>query len=51
MIIDATCASAQILYPQDVSLLNKARECSEKAIDELHVKRQAKVAHLLKKSV
>lgn len=38
MIVDATCAPSQISYPQDVSLLNKARECSEKIIDELHVK-------------
>ena len=38
MIVDATCAPSQITYPQDVSLLNKARECSEKNIDELHEK-------------
>ena len=38
MIVDATCAPSQISFPQDVSLLNKARECSEKIIDELHVK-------------
>ena len=35
MIVDATCAPSQISYPQDVSLLNKARECSEKIIDIL----------------
>ena len=33
MIVDATCAPSQISYPQDVSLLNKARECSEKIIE------------------
>lgn len=38
MIVDATCAPSQITYPQDVSLLNKARESSEKIIDELHEK-------------
>lgn len=38
MIVDATCALSQISYPQDVSLLNKARECSEKIIDELQHK-------------
>ena len=38
MIVDATCAPSQISYPQDVSLLNKARECNEKIINELHVK-------------
>ena len=31
MIVDATCAPAQITYPQDVSLLNKARVSSEKS--------------------
>lgn len=38
MIVDATCAPSQISYPQDVSLLNDARECTEKIIDELHEK-------------
>lgn len=36
MIIDATCAPSQIAYPQDTSLLNEARETTEKIIDELH---------------
>jgi IS5 family transposase len=36
MIIDATCAPSNIKYPQDVSLLNEARESAEKIIDELH---------------
>lgn len=36
MIVDATCAPAQIRYPQDVSLLNEAREHAEKLIDLLH---------------
>ena len=49
MIVDATCTPSQISYPQDVSLLNKARECSEKIIDELHEKRKAKTAHLSQK--
>jgi len=36
MIIDATCAPSNIKYPQDTSLLNEARECAEKIIDELY---------------
>jgi IS5 family transposase len=36
MIVDATCAPSNISYPQDASLLNEARENSEKLLDELH---------------
>lgn len=36
MIVDATCASSNIRYPQDTTLLNEARECAEKIIDALH---------------
>lgn len=36
MIIDATCAPANIKYPQDTELLNEARENTEKIIDKLH---------------
>lgn len=36
LIVDATCAPANIKYPQDASLLNQARESSEKLIDSLH---------------
>ena len=36
MIVDATCAPSQIRYPQDVSLLNEARENAEKLVDLLH---------------
>ena len=36
MIVDATCAPSQIRYPQDVSLLNEARENAEKFVDLLH---------------
>lgn len=36
MIVDATCAPSNIRYPQDVSLLNEARENAEKMIDCLH---------------
>ena len=50
MIVDATCAPSQISYPQDVSLLNKARECSEKIIDELHVKGEQKPRTYRKKA-
>ena len=50
MIVDATCAPSQISYPQDISLLNKARECSEKIIDELHVKGEQKPRTYRKKA-
>lgn len=50
MIVDATCAPSQITYPQDVSLLNKARECSEKIIDELHVRGEEKPRTYRKKA-
>ena len=36
MIVDATCAPSNIRYPQDVSLLNEAREKAEKLLDSLH---------------
>ncbi len=36
MIVDATCAPSHIRYPQDASLLNEARENTEKLLDELH---------------
>lgn len=36
LIVDATCAPSNIRYPQDVSLLNEARENAEKLLDILH---------------
>ena len=36
MIVDATCAPSHIRYPQDASLLNEARENTEKILDVLH---------------
>lgn len=42
MIIDATCAPSNIKYPQDMTLLNEARECAEKIIDALHAPGEAK---------
>jgi len=36
LIIDATCAPADIRYPTDVSLLNEAREKTDEIIDTLH---------------
>ena len=36
MMVDATCAPSNIRYPQDVSLLNEARENAEKLLDVLH---------------
>ena len=36
LILDATCAPADIHFPTDVGILNDAREMSEKLIDELY---------------
>ena len=36
LIVDATCAPADIRYPTDVSLLNEAREKTEELIDKFH---------------
>ena len=36
LLVDATCAPADITYPTDLKLLNTAREKSEQIIDELH---------------
>lgn len=33
LIVDATCAPADIAYPTDIGLLNEAREKTEKIID------------------
>ena len=35
MVLDATCAPADIRYPGDLSLLNEARENTEKMIETL----------------
>lgn len=42
MILDATCAPANIKYPQDTELLNEARENTEKIIDKLHNSKNGK---------
>lgn len=39
--VDATCTPADITYPTDIKLLNKAREKSEQVIDILHKDRGA----------
>jgi len=36
LIVDATCAPSYIKYPQDIELLNQARENTEEMITELH---------------
>lgn len=36
VIIDATCAPSKIKYPQDIEILNEARENTEAIITELH---------------
>ncbi len=40
LIIDATCAPANIAYPTDLNLLNEAREKAEEIIDVLHTSRE-----------
>jgi hypothetical protein len=35
-LLDATCTPADIKYPTDVGILNKAREKTEKIIDKLY---------------
>ena len=35
LILDATCCPADIAYPQDISLLNQAREKLEQTVDEI----------------
>lgn len=42
LILDATCTPADITFPQDVNLLNDAREKTEKIIDELHKQSEGK---------
>ena len=36
LLLDATCTPADIKYPTDLSLLNEAREKTEKTIDTLY---------------
>lgn len=43
LIIDATCTPADITYPNDLKLLNDAREKTERIIDELHAAMPGKV--------
>jgi hypothetical protein len=43
LILDATCAPADIKYPTDLGLLNQAREHTEKIIDALHTQSQSPV--------
>jgi hypothetical protein len=42
LLIDATCVPQDIRYPNDISLLNEAREKSEKIIDKLHEGKKGK---------
>ena len=35
LVLDATCCPADIAYPQDIDLLNQAREKAEETVDEL----------------
>ena len=49
MIVDATCTPSNIRYPQDVSLLNEARENAEKLLDVLHDPADGKKPHTYRK--
>ena len=42
LLIDATCAPADIKYPTDIGILNEAREKTEKIIDSLYAKSKKK---------
>jgi hypothetical protein len=42
LLIDATCAPADIKYPTDIGILNEAREKTEKIIDSLYKKSKKK---------
>jgi len=44
LIVDATCAPADIAYPTDLNLLNEAREIAEQIIDVLHGPLKGRVA-------
>jgi len=37
LLVDATCTPADVAYPTDLNLLNKAREKAEQIIDTLHL--------------
>lgn len=50
LIVDATCAPSNIRYPQDASLLNEARENTEKIIDSLHAPGEIKPRTYRKKA-
>ncbi len=43
LILDATCAPADITYPNDLGILNQARKQTEKVIDFLHNNRKNKL--------
>ena len=43
LILDATCAPADIKYPNDLGILNQAREQTETIIDALHTQIQSPV--------
>ena len=45
LLIDATCIPADIRYPTDLSLLNEAREATERLIDVMHKQVRYKFGH------
>ena len=44
MLIDATCAPADITFPTDLKLLNQVREITEQVIDQVHAPHAGTVA-------
>lgn len=44
LLVDATCTPADVAYPADLNLLNKAREKAEQIIDTLHCARTKKAS-------
>jgi hypothetical protein len=42
LVLDATCAPADVAYPSNLSLLNEAREKMESIIDTLHASQNEK---------
>ena len=45
LLIDATCVPADIRHPTDLSLLNEARELTEKLIDTMHLQVRDSFGH------
>lgn len=49
LIMDATCAPANITYPQDIKLCNEAREKTEQMVETMHIRGEGQKPRLDKK--